>query len=162
MTAPENFAKVDERLWRGARPNPEQAAWLAAEGVRVALDLEWEESDAGLFPASIACRRILDWEPLPKYLPMVADHHVVSALAYIREGPVPAYVHCKSGQNRTGVIVAAYRLIERGEPLTAVLDDFRSFHPLWDAADSPYIASLPARREAFQVMISKETTCAVS
>ena len=140
-----NFAKVDGRLLRGARPDAYQAKQLVEDGVRTVINLEWEQDDVGLFPPRdptgipVQLVRIRDFEPLPWFAPSLADEHVIRALSAIRTGPPIAYVHCRSGQNRTGVVVAAYRLLERGDSLDVVLKDFASYRGLWAWGDARYI-----------------------
>ena len=41
----ENFARVDDVLWRGARPDAAGAAWLVAQGVRTIINLELLHGD---------------------------------------------------------------------------------------------------------------------
>src|SRR5579859_4951048 len=145
---PANFAKVDGRVWRGAQPGLAEAEWLENNGVQTALNLEWEASDDAVFAGgAVHLVRVKDFEPLPWFAPSIADEHVVRALAAIRQGPPIVYVHCRSGQNRTGVIIAAYRLLTgMGESLDVVLADFNSYKGFWAWGDTAYIRSLDARR----------------
>jgi hypothetical protein len=145
---PANFAKVDERVWRGARPDVIQARWLIDHGVRKVINLEWEESGADVFGPGVTEVRIRDFEPLPWFAPSLADEHVIHALTAIRRnfGDPITYVHCRSGQNRTGVVIAAYLLLERGEGLGFVLRDFAGYRGWWAWGDARYIRSLWDRR----------------
>jgi hypothetical protein len=130
--------------------------------VRTFLDLEWEQSDDALVRAidgadmlGVACVRVRDFEPLPWFAPSIADGHVVIALASILNEPdalmrggqiSPVYVHCRSGENRTGVVVAAYRLLLRGNSLPLVLDEFSKFRGFWAWGDRRYIKTIDERR----------------
>ncbi len=146
----ERFAKIDDVLWRGARPDADGLVWLVAQGCKTIINLEWEESDA---PATgIAEIRLADWEPLPSVAPMIEDRHIRSFLSTVRDPAVkrPIFVHCHSGQNRTGVAVAAYRLIIKDEPLATVTADMKSFGGLWVQADVNYVGSLATRAADFQ------------
>lgn len=151
VTTIPNFAKVDDRVWRGARPTAEQAAWLVGQGVCSVINLEWEQSDDAAFAAwpDVRLFRIKDFEPLPWFARSIEDRHVLRALAAIREATPITYVHCRSGQNRTGVIVAAYRLLMRADPLDSVLADFKSYRGAWAWGDAIYIRSLRRRRVEF-------------
>lgn len=149
MCKPANFSKVDSRVWRGARPDLDQANWLGSEGVNTVLNLEWEHGDDAAFDerlTPIKLIRIRDFEPLPWFAPSIADEHVIHALAAIRQGPPIVYVHCRSGQNRTGVIVAAYRILERGDSPDVVTADFQKYRGFWAQADAIYIQSIYRRR----------------
>jgi len=150
---PANFAMVDDRVWRGSRPDAYQARDLVQAGAWTVIDLEWEDDDRGLWPRSVNLVRVRDFEPLPFFAPSLADAHVIAALKAIMAGPAVVYVHCRSGQNRTGVGVAAYRLIELGQPVDAVIADFKKFRGFWAWADESYIRSIAERREWFKARV---------
>ncbi len=149
--APANFAKVDQRVWRSARPTDVgQVAWLlaAAESNLTIINLEWEQGDAAMFAGTTAkLIRIKDFEPLPWFEPALADDHIVRALVAIRQASGVSLVHCRSGQNRTGVVIAAYRILERGDFLDGVLEDFKKYGGFWRWFDMGYIRSIDARRK---------------
>lgn len=150
--APDNFASVDGRVFRGARPTYEQARILHHElGVRVAINLEWEQDDASVFQdLPIERVRVKDWEPLPWLMPCLEDQHVAKVLSVIRAGPTPIYIHCRSGQNRTGIAVAAYRLVELRQDIDSVLYDFDLYRGFWRFVDRGYIRSIARRRREFR------------
>ncbi len=155
--APLNLAKVDAHVWRGAKPDQWQAEWLVDGGVRAVLNLEWEQDDDAAFSGILGVKlfRVRDFEPLPWFAPSIADEHVIRALAAIRIGPPVIYVHCRSGENRTGVIIAAYRLLTgMGESLDVVLADFASYRGLWAWGDERYIRSIDRRRAYFREQIA--------
>ena len=147
-TLPTNFAKVDGHVWRGARPDAFQAKRLVDDGVRTVINLEWEQDDAGLWPprgsdnSPVKLVRIRDFEPLPFFAPSLADEHVVRALAAVQVGPPIVYVHCRSGQTRTGVVIAAYQLLVLGWPLDTVIANFKSYRGFWAMFDVGYIRRL--------------------
>ena len=147
-----NFAQVDYALWRGGRPDESGARWLAAQGVRTVINLEWSHRDDNAFRdgPQVKLVRLCDWEPLPWFAPSVSDKHVRAFLAVVRSAERPIYVHCRSGQNRTGVMVAAYQLIIRNALLPDVLDEFWRFRGFWARGDERYIRTLDARRGSFQ------------
>ncbi len=120
---------------------------LVGAGAKVFLNLEWEAADApSIDYPGISFVRIRDFEPLPYFAPSLADDHVIRALAFIRRGPPIIYVHCRSGQNRTGVVVAAYKIIEKDEYAEAVITEFRRYKGFWGWADAGYIRSIGWRR----------------
>lgn len=152
MPPPNNFAKVDDVLWRGARPTTEQAAWLVQAGVRSVIDLELFEEDRFSWATAtfhVEYRHLPDWEPLATFDPAREDEHLKAFLATLRQLPKPCYTHCKNGQNRTGLAVAAYRLIEKRDPLDAVLSDMESYKGLWAVPDAAYVRSLASRVAEF-------------
>ena len=166
---PANFARVDDRVWRGSRPDAYQARDLIQAGVRTVIDLEWEESDVGLWPprapdsSPVNLVRIRDFEPLPLIAqvqawftnaPSLADRHVIAALRAIEDGPAITYLHCRSGEDRSGVATAAYQLITKHMPIEDVIAYFRRFKPFWAFADVAYIRSIAERREWFMAQVA--------
>ncbi|HLX18483.1 MAG TPA: tyrosine-protein phosphatase [Bradyrhizobium sp.] len=148
---PANFATVDAVLWRGARPDAAQAGWLFANGVRGVINLElFEEDRAAWDGLAVDYRHLPDWEPLALGPSGIEDRHIKAVLAAIREMPKPIYIHCRDGQNRTGIAVATYCLVEKGEPLDAVLADMKSYRGAWAAGDASYLRSLAGRVAEFR------------
>ncbi len=100
------FAKVDDDVWRGAEPDTAGVEWLLAEGCKTIISLEWEHLDTAIAP--MVELRLVDWEPLPEIAPKIEDRHIRSFLNAVSLAAKPVFVHCRSGQNRTGVAIAAY------------------------------------------------------
>lgn len=157
-----NFCEVaPNTLWRGAKPDEEGAAWLVAHGVRTVVNLELMHDDLANFGAAknvdpnappikidIQYFRLRDWEPLAIFVPALTDQHVVQFLAIMKQSPKPVYVHCRSGQNRTGVMVAAYRLLIENADLEKTIAEMKHYHGFWSFADSRYLRDLVKRRDA--------------
>ena len=151
-----NFCVVTpDALWRGAKPAQDGAAWLIQRGVRTIVNLELLHDDRRVFarakPASAGRYeagyfRIADWEPNAVIAPARLDDHVARFLAVVDSQPKPVYVHCRSGQNRTGVMVAAYRVIVEGLSRDAAIAEMRRYQGIWFKADSAYIRSLSSER----------------
>jgi len=144
-------------LWRGAKPAQDGAAWLIDRGVRTIVNLELMHDDRQVFrearPAGAGRHeagyfRIADWEPNAVLAPALLDDHLAHFLAVVDDQPRPVYVHCRSGQNRTGVMVAAYRVIVEGASVDEAIEEMGRYRGIWFNADSRYIRSLsPERRE---------------
>lgn len=145
-----NFERVDPHLMCGARPDIPGVAWLAAQGVKTDVDFEWEEDDQKLLSGSGIVGIVLkDWEPLPLLAPSLEDSHIRAFLSVMKAGPWPVFCHCKAGQNRTRVAVAAYQLIAIAMPLSAVLADFDLHGGLWREPDETYVRGLVDRKGEF-------------
>lgn len=106
-----NFTTVDDRLWRGAAPDPRGYEALAAEGVTTIVDLRAEDdihvdgellADLGLTRFHLPLRD--GQAPSPG---LVADF-----LEIVDKSDGRVYVHCGAGVGRTGTMAGAY-LVER-------------------------------------------------
>ena len=110
-----NFHKVDENLFRGGQPMAGGMARLKALGVRSIVNLRYERDANAAEEAEAKAAGILYYN-IPMYgLARPADAKVKRALEIINDPKnQPAFVHCKRGSDRTGAIVACYR-IERSQ-----------------------------------------------
>lgn len=160
-----NFCQVTPNiLWRGAKPDEAGVAWLVEHGVRTIVNLEMLYDDEEAFEHArlgnkgnyeIKYYRVRDWEPLPIISTALSDEHVANFLAIMEQAPKPVYVHCRSGENRTGLMVAAYRVIVEGEgkdnAIDAAIAEMEGYQGFWFETDASYIRGLtPERREAIR------------
>ncbi len=105
-----NFAVVSPVLSRGAQPTREGFEQLRTRGIRTILDLRWlhgnDEALAGLGLNSYRLRA-KQWHP--------ETEDVVRAMKVILTPEYqPVFVHCQAGKDRTGLVVAVYRILVDG------------------------------------------------
>jgi len=146
----------EQTLWRGARPSPEAAAALVELGVKTVVSLELLQDDRRAFEAAaintqdlreIQYFQIRDWEPLVLLSRSKTDDHVAHFLAIARTQPKPMFVHCRSGQNRTGIMVAAYKVFD-GADIEETILEMEKYGGLWSKPDADYIRTLTPQRRA--------------
>lgn len=118
-----NFAQVDEKLYRGGQPAAEGFRSLADMGVRTVIDLRGGSQDRErqlVEAAGMKYRRF----SLPA-LTAPTDSSIQEILQEIdssrREGPV--FVHCMRGKDRTGVVIACYRMTHQNWENQRALDE---------------------------------------
>ncbi len=155
-SAIKNFCQVTPNiLWRGGKPDKDGAAWLVEEGVRTVVNLELLHDDQNTFEQvrlgnngkyEVSYYRIRDWEPLPIIASNLSDEHVAEFLAIMDQAPKPVYVHCRSGENRTGLMVAAYQVIVEGEDADTAIDEMAAYKGFWFKTDAKYIRGLTSER----------------
>ena len=106
-------AEVAPGIYRGGQPSAEGVAWLKSIGVKTVLNLRHYHGDAekqmvesvGLRYERIAMTS-RDEPP--------ADQ-VARFLAIVRDPALrPVYVHCEHGVDRTGAMMAVYRMEDEG------------------------------------------------
>jgi len=121
-----NFGQMDDRFYRGARPDEDDYAGLAALGVQTIIDLtdnsrEYEQpavEAAGLRYINIPMedKKSPNLEQINEFLKVVDD---------------PAtgkfFVHCAGGRHRTGVVGAVYRFTHDKWNLDQVLAEMDQY-----------------------------------
>lgn len=109
----DNFAQVDERLWRGAAPTAAGYESLAVHGVTTVIDLRAEE-DLHV-DESLLGRLGINRVHLPMRDGQAPTEALVSRfLATVEGSPGRVFVHCGAGVGRTGTMSAAY-LVATGQ-----------------------------------------------
>jgi tyrosine-protein phosphatase SIW14 len=108
----DNFGCVNPTYYRGAEPDDQEYASLAALGIKTVVDLRSDDVDpedrllverAGMKYAQI---------PMTTHAPPTAS--MVQTFLQIVTDPAnqPVYVHCVGGRHRTGVMTAVCRMTQ--------------------------------------------------
>lgn len=114
-----NLHKVSDKLYRGAQPTAEGVKRLQALGVRTIINLRTSNTDRNL---------LTETGPACECIPMTAwhprDDDVVRFLQIATdESRLPAFVHCRRGADRTGMMVAIYRVAVQGWGKEQAIDE---------------------------------------
>ena len=105
-----NFCKVNDRLYRGAQPDATGIKNLARLGVKTIINLRtandvWKAEEAEARTSGITYTNV----PL-RGLGRPTDAQAATLLALIETLPAPVFIHCQHGCDRTGTIIACYRI----------------------------------------------------
>jgi hypothetical protein len=109
-----DFHKVDNDLYRGGHPTCSGLSKLEALGVRTFIDLGG--SEAGLHGCEDDARRVgvrflsFHISLLQIVMTGVSDERLRRLFALMQKAPKPIFLSCSLGRDRTGVIVALYRV----------------------------------------------------
>jgi len=119
-----NVGRVAPGVFRGAAPGKEGFATLKAMGIRTVIDMRTTASEQKEVEAAgmraIAVPIVMTRDGLREKV-----EHVVALMADPANQPV--YVHCRHGQDRTGIVVAAYRMKQQGWSLADAEAEMQSF-----------------------------------
>lgn len=131
-----NRAIVTENILRGGRPSDEGLKQLKSLNVRTLMNLE-NDMNAVQHEMSVTKELGLVEISSPMYsLYAPTDAQVDAVLAVLQDSRnFPIYLHCKHGQDRTGMIVGLYRVFVQGWTPQDAYREMRSlgFHPiLWN------------------------------
>jgi protein tyrosine phosphatase (PTP) superfamily phosphohydrolase (DUF442 family) len=122
-----NLHRVSVRLYRGGQPRPGGLARLSALGVDTIVNLRGRGAAAR---AEEREARALGLRYYNVELPTWGrpeDSAVARVLDIIRDpGSGVVFVHCKDGVDRTGVVVACYRMAEEGWTAEAAAAEARA------------------------------------
>jgi tyrosine-protein phosphatase SIW14 len=126
----ENCFRVSDELYRCEQPGSKDVADLKALGIRSVLNLREYHTDSKQLEKAglrLLVYRIDTGE--------INIDDLVAALRLFREAPKPVMVHCWHGSDRTGSVVAAYRIVFEGWTTAAALDELRhggfGYHERW-------------------------------
>lgn len=119
-----NVGRVSPLIFRGAQPAPEGYTTLKKMGIRTVLNLRTSGSEkkqveaAGMRSVEISIKMSGDVtrEKIDRIVAIMAD-----------PANQPVFVHCKLGKDRTGIVVAAYRMKVEGWPLNLAESEMESF-----------------------------------
>ena len=124
----ENLYKINDSVYRGEQPTSAGMQSLEQIGIKSVLNLRFFSSDrseiknSGLTPCH---ERVNSW--------VMSETDVIDALRLLMNSPKPVYIHCKHGSDRTGTILASYRIVfenwSKEDAIAEMLKTEYGFHP---------------------------------
>jgi tyrosine-protein phosphatase SIW14 len=132
ITGIPNFHQVTNRIFRGGQPEVSES-WtqLSKLGVKTVLDLRRpgeHSTTAESIAVSAAGMRYVNFPMNGLDTPTV--ERLAGALALLN-GTDPIFVHCKQGRDRTGTVIAAYRICHQGWENRKALAEAQSLGLHW-------------------------------
>jgi tyrosine-protein phosphatase SIW14 len=150
-----NAAKVSDALLRGAQPSAEGLAELKTLGVTTIVDLRgnsgkgWERAQAESLGMRFINIPVHGWSP-------PGNVQVAQFLRLFQDPAQRIFVHCHYGEDRTGVMVAAYRISQQNWTADQAVAEMYSFgfHYYLYPAMKSYVRKFPAMYVADPVFAS--------
>jgi uncharacterized protein (TIGR01244 family) len=124
-----NFHKVNEHVYRGGQPSEAGWASLTKVGIKTVIDLRVaaEHSIAQEASAVEAAGMHFISQPMPRLsAPETPD--IVKILAFLdSDTGGPVFVHCRRGAERTGTVIACYRITHDHWSNLKALEEAKSY-----------------------------------
>ena len=120
-----NFGEVTPTLFRGAQPSHEGFQGLAKMGIDIVVDARGNRTDS----EGKDVRRLgMQYVAIPWHCPFPNDDVHVRFLKLLQENPKKrVFVHCRLGDDRTGMMIAAYRMAAQGWTADEAMNEMQQF-----------------------------------
>ena len=120
-----NFGEVTPKLFRGAQPSQEGFEALAKMGVDIVVDAVGNRPDS---EGKRVGKLGMQYVAIPWHCPFPNDKVLVRFLKLLQENPKKrVFVHCRLGDDRTGMMIAAYRMAAQGWTADEAMHEMQQF-----------------------------------
>ena len=106
-----NFGEATPTLYRGGQPSRRGFSILAERGINIVVDLRGSRESERRIVTHLGMRYVaMHW-----YCSFPKDKTFAQFLRLVRENQgKKIFVHCRLGDDRTGMMIAAYRMAQEG------------------------------------------------
>ena len=119
-----NFGEVTPTLYRGGLLNTEGLTALAKMGVKIVVDTHANDVSEEKTVKSLG----MEYVAIPWHCPWPRDEVFANFLRVLRENRgKKVFVHCRLGDDRTGMMVAAYRMADEGWTADEAMNEMQTF-----------------------------------
>ena len=148
----DNFHQVDSHLYRGAQPTEEGFTYLAKVGVKTVIDLRETDGRARREEQVVTAAGMKYINVPMTGLTPPTKAEITRVLDILENDPAGAvFVHCKRGADRTGAVIASYRIDHDGwDNARALMEAKADGMSFFQLPRQDYIRTFQAR--AFQAL----------
>jgi protein tyrosine/serine phosphatase len=126
----ENMYRIDEGIYRSEQPDEAQFVALKKYGICEVLNLRYRHSDQ-----KYAKKTNLILHQVRMNAHRIKDKDVINALKIIKNRKGAILIHCMHGSDRTGLIIAMYRIvfqnISKDKAIAEMKSDEYGFHNIY-------------------------------
>ena len=141
-----NFGRVTDNLYRGAQPTSDGFKSLHTMGVGIVVDFREKPTEVTTEKReveSLGMKSVdIPWSASQK----PSSAQIVEFLDLVRANPnTKIFVHCRRGADRTGAMIAAYRVAVEHKSAAEAVSEMHQYHYDWlfRSQLKRYIESLP-------------------
>jgi protein tyrosine phosphatase (PTP) superfamily phosphohydrolase (DUF442 family) len=120
-----NFGEVTPTLYRGAQPSKEGFHNLAKMGINIVVDLRGSRESERQLVTKLG----MEYVALPWRCFHPRDGPIAQFLELLRQNPrKKIFVHCRTGDDRTGMDIAAFRIADQGWTAQEAREEMEAFN----------------------------------
>jgi len=120
---------VPGKLYRSDQPRGRMRLMLQRHDIGTVVDLRARSEDPHMFDKTEARSDAVGatFVSIPVAAIVPTDEQFTQFLATVRSADRPVLVHCEHGKSRTGIMVAAYRIVVQGWPVDRALQEMTQY-----------------------------------
>jgi len=154
----DNLYKVNEILYRSEQPSEEGFKVILDLGIKTVINfrqLQTDKPNSKIEDLKLIHQPINTWK--------ISYEDVLLALKTISVSDKPVLIHCKHGSDRTGCVIAAYRMVYEGwskeEAINEFLEDKYGYHQSWFPNILELLQMLNVEQLKLDLKLVKDTKC---
>ncbi len=143
-----NFGEVTPMIFRGGQPSEKGFEALARMGIDIVVDTRGDRKNS---EGKVVNRLGMRYVAIPWHCPFPHDEAFARFLKLVQQNPhKKIFVHCRLGDDRTGMMIAAYRMADEGWSADDAMLEMEHFgfsrvHHFICPSLGPYEESFPKR-----------------
>lgn len=102
----DNLYRVSDSVYRSEQPTARDFRELERAGIKSILNLRYLHKDS-----DVISKTSLKFYHVPMVALYMEQNRFIEALRIIKNSPKPILIHCQHGSDRTGAVIALYRII---------------------------------------------------
>ena len=124
-----NFKAVNEQVLRGGQPSDDGFKKLAKRGVKTVVHLRWTDEHSIPHEKQVVEADGMRFVSVPmKGIGAPSLEQVSKVLSVLEDGDNwPVFVHCRRGSDRTGTVLACYRIVHDHWQNQKALDEAKAY-----------------------------------
>jgi tyrosine-protein phosphatase SIW14 len=127
-----NFHQVNQNLYRGAQPREGGIQKLKELGVKTVINLRGADEGTEAEERDVRAAKLNYFNVPLDGLGRPSDEKVEKILALINDSKNwPVFIHCNHGKDRTGTIIACYRISHDGWTLDEAMKEAKRYGMSW-------------------------------
>jgi len=122
-----NFHQVNDHVYRGGQPAPDAWQSLAKMGIKTVIDLRREDEHSTAAEAQAVAAAGMNYVNVPMKGVVAPTNEQISKILALLNSNEAVFVHCKRGADRTGTVIACYRIAHDRWQRQQALQEAKSF-----------------------------------